>query len=82
MMATVQGGCFPRYKTMKALREGLAAGHKIRLFGTSPFGPQYEGPPQEMPKDMEFIVVGPDPYNDRRWYASVKWNKKGVVSVA
>ena len=39
---------------------------------TSMFGNEYKG-------DGDYAVVGPDPYNNRKWFARV-WVKEGVIT--
>lgn len=75
-----QGGVYPRYPTKKALREGIAAGHHVRLHSTSMFG-GYDGLAIDLPENMVFTVVGPDPHTKRSWYANVQ-KKKGKVTVS
>ncbi len=50
------------YPTKKALKENV--GKPLRYVETSMFGPEYKA-------DGTFCVVGPCPYTNRRWYASV-----------
>lgn len=49
--------------TKKALKEMV--GKEFQPIETSMFGPEYKG-------DGTYAVVGPDPYTNRKWYASVK----------
>lgn len=51
-----------RYKTKKELRENI--GKPLRYIETSMFGEEYKA-------DGTLYVVGPDPYNNRKWYAEV-----------
>jgi len=50
------------YATKKLLK--AAIGKPLRYVETSMFGPEYK-------ETGKFCVVGPDAYNDRRWYAEV-----------
>ena len=52
-----------RYKTKKELKENI--GKPLRYIETSMFRAEYK-------PDGSFCVVGPDPYNNRKWYATVK----------
>ena len=52
-----------QYKSKKALREA-AVGKSPRFWETSMFGPEYKG-------DGVYVIVGPDPYTKRTWYAQV-----------
>lgn len=81
----VQGGadwiCAGR-KTKKALREMIHSNPgDVRLFATSSMGPQFSGTADELPEDMQFNVVGPDPYTRRDWYATVKHGARGQLVV-
>lgn len=60
-----------RPKTKKSLREAVVAGTAVTLEATSMFGNEYGGPLDTAP-DGAYYVVGPDPYTDRRWYATIK----------
>jgi len=44
-------------------------------------GPKWEGTADTLPADTTFNVVGPDPFTDRSWYASVYRGRDGVVRV-
>ena len=68
-------------KTKKALKE-LCANHPdvVRLYTTSAFG-GFHGKADELPANITFNVVGPDPYTARKWYASVT-NRDGKVKVS
>ena len=59
-----------RLKSKKALREEIAQGYAPLLEATSWFGNEFDGPVSLAP-DGTYSVVGPDPYRDRRWYATV-----------
>lgn len=65
-----------RVRTKKALREALA-GHPcdVHFDNTSVVivtGQQREYRASELPAGYRFQVVGPDPYADRKWYATVE----------
>ena len=51
------------YKTKKELKEN-GIGQAPDFIETSMFGPEYKG-------DGTYTIVGPDPYNNRKWYATV-----------
>jgi hypothetical protein len=66
--------------TKKALRLALAENPESVLFVvTSDLGPR---PRQEIRPDQigsdTLTVVGPDPYRNRKWYASVKATPSGI----
>lgn len=51
-----------RYKSKKELKENV--GKTLNYIETSMFGTEYT-------PDGTFAVVGPCPYSNRKWYASV-----------
>ncbi len=57
-------------KTKKELKEKV--GQVPEFVETSAFGPEYKG-------DGQYAVVGPDPYQNRKWYATVHV-KGGLIS--
>jgi hypothetical protein len=50
------------YKSKKELKASI--GKPLNYTETSMFGAEYK-------EDGTFSVVGPDPYNNRKWFASV-----------
>lgn len=50
------------YSTKKDLKANI--GKPLRFIETSMFGAEYK-------ENGSFCVVGPDPYNNRKWYAQV-----------
>ena len=63
--------------TKSALKALVAeAPEAVVMEGTSFMGPQYNGPLDEAPRGNTYQAVGPDPWNSRKWYASIKWNSK------
>ena len=61
------------YKTKKALRESV--GKPLRYIETSWFGSEYK-------PDGTVTVVGPDPYRDRRWFATVTMRDGLIAKVS
>jgi hypothetical protein len=59
-----------RYKTKKDLKASV--GQRLDYIETSMFGPEYKA-------NGKFAVVGPDPYNNRKWYAQVTM-KDGLIA--
>jgi len=57
------------YKTKKALKESI--GKPLRYIETSMFGSEYK-------ENGTFAVVGPDPYRNRKWYATVTM-ENGII---
>jgi hypothetical protein len=85
MSAFEQGGADFQYTGKKPTKAALKAAikedpSKVYLNSTSAFG-GFSGYASDLPSGVTFNVVGPDPYTDRRWYASVKHNAKGDVIV-
>lgn len=60
------------YKTKKDLK--AAIGQPLRHVETSFFGPEYK-------ENGTFSVVGPDAYNNRKWYATVTMKDGKIESV-
>ena len=59
----------PKYK--KDLKSAVAERpERVALEATSWFGNEYGGPILSAP-DGTYVVVGPNPHNSRRWYASI-----------
>lgn len=61
------------FLTKKALVSELREGNRVRFYSTSSMGP---GPAEGftiVPVEGDtLLVVGPDPYTSRKWYATVK----------
>ena len=60
------------YKTKKDLK--AAIGKALRYVETSMFGTEYKS-------TGKFCVVGPDAYNNRKWYAQVTMKDDVIVGV-
>lgn len=71
-------------KTKKALKEAVKADpSKVYVFGTGGFvGPTYDGIVSSMPANVKLSVCGPDPYNDRRWWATIERKADGTIKVS
>jgi len=67
-------GVYEKFKSKKAFREAVANKKDATIQATSLFGDEYDGSIYDAP-DSNFVIVGPDVYNNRKWYASV--TKKG-----
>ena len=67
----VNGGVFDATTKAALKRDCAADPTKVIFYGTSPMGRQWGGAVAGMPEDVTLSVTGPDPYKDRRWYASV-----------
>lgn len=46
----------------------------VSLEATSMFGNEYDGPLAHAPRSVTYSIVGPDPYKDRKWYATIRYN--------
>ena len=69
-----------RPASKKAFREAVQAdADNCWLEATSVFGDEYSGTVADAPSGT-YSVVGPDPYRDRRWYATVT-KRDGKVTV-
>ena len=61
------------FKTKKELKE-KGIGNVPEFIETSMFGQEYKG-------DGKYVVVGPDPYRDRKWFAEVEVKDDKIVKV-
>lgn len=61
------------YATKKALKESV--GKPLRFIETSMFGAEYR-------ENGKFCVVGPDPYNNRKWFATVTMENGLIAKVS
>lgn len=70
----------PYCATKKALREAVKGDPaRVLVYGTSVFGPQFGGAVSDLPEGTSLSVVGPDPYNNRRWYATIERRNGRIV---
>jgi hypothetical protein len=69
----------PKVPSKKALRELVAAGD-VLVFDTSAFSNRGTVSIAEL-ADTSAVIVGPDVYTDRRWYANVKRDKSGNIKI-
>jgi hypothetical protein len=86
-MSIIQGGAQAApsgvFRTKKALKDAIkATPAKVYLYATSNMGPQFNGLVTELPDGVTFLVVGPDPYSRRDWYANVKRSRRGGFTVS
>jgi hypothetical protein len=67
-------------KTKKALKDAIKEGpSKVYLSSTSAVVRGWSGYASDLPEDMSFNVVGPDPFQDRSWFATVTRNGDKVT---
>lgn len=66
------------FKTKKALKEAIAANpDDVVIYGTSGFSP-FTGSADNLEEGVKYSVCGPNPYTDRKWYATVEKTPKGI----
>lgn len=73
-------GTWRTFKSKKALREAVEAGEDPGVFGTSVFGNEQAERCSEL-ADTSAVIVGPNVYNDRRWYATIARKRDGSLTV-
>ncbi len=54
----------------------------VEFDSTSPMGTQFDGGPSDLTAGVKLSVVGPDPYTNRRWYATVERTNAGTIKVS
>jgi hypothetical protein len=77
-------GTTAKFKSKKALKEAVEArgAENVGIFGTSIFGNETASNVAELAdQDASAVIVGPDVYSDRRWYANAVRGKDGKVKV-
>lgn len=75
--ARVAGNTKP---TKKALKDALKSDPTtVTFYTTDAFGPWYSKTfrGDDIPAGFKLSVVGPDPYRERTWYATVEPNRAG-----
>jgi hypothetical protein len=74
-VAFINAGAFVdgnRPATKKALKDAVKDNPaSVWFYGTSPMGPACPRTLAELAPGTTLTVAGPDPYNSRKWYASV-----------
>jgi hypothetical protein len=72
-----------RFKTKAALKRAVAEDpDSVTLLPTAMFTTQPEVKASGVVGDDAWSIAGPNPYTDRRWYATVRRNSKGKVTVS
>ena len=74
-------GTSRRFASKKALKDAVAAGEEVLVFDVSLFAATREPVPVATLADTSAVIVGPDVYSDRRWYANVKRDKAGKIRI-
>jgi len=67
-------GTLNMYKTKKALQQDVAAGNPVMVYDTSLF-PNNRGIISITELQPMDVIVGPDPYRNRKWYANYRNEK-------
>lgn len=75
-------GTSRRFASKKAFRDAVAeqGADKVTVFDTSAFDNRGTVTVDSL-AGTTAVIVGPDVYSDRRWYANVKIKKDGTVVV-
>ena len=71
-----------RAKSKKEIKEHLKSGGLVEMEATSMFGNEFTGPATKENVELygPFLFVGPNPYEKRNFYGSIKLNRKGEVT--
>lgn len=69
------------FKTKKALKDRIAevGADRVGVFGTSIFGNETAANVAELPDGA--VIVGPNVYNDRKWYANKVTKSDGTITI-
>ncbi len=69
--------------TKKALKDAIAANPaKVYFYPTSEFNATIPGTLDIMEKGVKYSVTGPNPYKNRKWYATVEITQSGAIRVS
>lgn len=71
------------FPTKKSLKDTVAevGAENVSVFGTSLFGNEDASSVADL-AGTSAVIVGPDVYSKRDWYASVKVKKDGTIYIA
>lgn len=70
------------FPTKKALKDAIAADPtKVYIYPTSEFNATIPGTLDIMDKGHKYQVTGPNPYTNRKWYATVEITQDGRIRV-
>jgi hypothetical protein len=72
------------FKSKKDLKDAVAerGAENVAVFGTSMFGDENGATVADLADNLRAVIVGPDVYNDRKWYANVKTKRDGTIYIA
>lgn len=70
------------FKTKAALRRAVEAegAGSVRVFGTSLYGDEKASTVEDL-AGSSAVIVGPNVYQERTWYANVKRGKDGTAKI-
>lgn len=68
-----------RFATKAALRRAVQAGENVRFVDTTAFGGRGTVTAEDL--DPGDVIIGPNPYERREWYANVKSTRNGSLRV-
>jgi hypothetical protein len=82
-MSYTQGGV-EGHKTKASLKKAVKENpDEVFFYDTAAvpgMSPGFTGRITALPKNgTKLTVVGPNPYRERKWYATIEWNSKGVL---
>lgn len=67
--------------TKRALKEAIAANPaSVYMYGTSDITP-FSGSADKAVVGVKYSVTGPNPYNNRKWYATIEKGQNGKITV-
>lgn len=70
------------FLTKKALKEAIKENPaNVYVYGTSDFAPT-NGTLDILDKGHKYSVCGPNPYNSRKWYATIEITASGAIKVS
>jgi hypothetical protein len=67
-----------RPKSMKAIKEAIEAGARVRVEATSLCGPEFDGAVTELPIGKKVYFVGPCPFTSRKFYGHIERTGEGI----
>lgn len=76
-------GTVETFKSKKALKERVAevGAENVGVFGTSMFGDENATTVEELANFRGHVIVGPDVYTKRNWYATAYRKNNGDVVI-
>lgn len=69
------------FPTKKALKDAIAANpDNVVMYGTSDYSP-FTGSADDSVIGVKYSVTGPNPYTNRKWFATVEKLQNGKITV-